>query len=102
MAKVDNREKLVNELIEETKPEKTGTFCFDFFNWDEHQPVLHLEGDHGTPDFTLTFLAGARVLVSLDSNPSWAKVVESVYDNPNKLAKDILVTMAVIQLIGAL
>ena len=86
--------------LHEMKPEKTGKFSFDSFIWDECKPILKLAGDHGTPDFTLTFLDGGRVLVSPDSNPSWAKIVESTYDHFGKLAKDIIATMLVVSVVG--
>jgi len=97
---VENREKFLTELIKETKPEKTGTFCFDYLVWDEHQPILHLGGAHGTLDFTLTFYEGGKVQVSLDSNPSWAGEVESTYADIAKLAKDTLAVMLYLEARG--
>ena len=95
------RDALVNAIIAETKPEKTGTFSFDYFGWEDGS-VLHLGGDHGTPDFTLIFYEGGKVMVSPDSNTSCTKVVETDYSDTPKLAKDILATITVIMLVGSL
>ena len=95
-----NRDALTDAIIEETAPEKTGTFCFDGFMWDKSKPVLRLMGDHGTPDFTLTFFEGGKVLVTPDSNPSWQRMLNGDFGDVRKLAKDILATMLVVNLVG--
>ncbi len=96
------RKALTEALIKATRPEKTGTWSWDGFMWDEKLPILHIMGDHGTPDFTLTFCEGGAVIVSPDSNPSWATKLNSTYTDYDKLAADIIATTVVIDLRGSI
>lgn len=90
------RNQLIDALIAQTAPEKTGTFCFDGFEWEKDKPTLQLHGDHGTPDFRLEFLKGGAVRVTPNENSSWGLTVGSTYKDFQKLAQDILATMIVI------
>ena len=100
--KSKNRQELAEAIWDETRPEKSGTWCWDGGMWDEKLPILHLYGDHGTPDFTLTFFKD-RVLVSPDANTSWAKTVEvKNYNDLKKVAKDIVAATLIINLVGAI
>ena len=97
-AKLANRERLTRAIIEETKPEKTHQWSWDFMAWDEQLPILKLGGQHGTPDFELTFLvkklpSGKKkdlVLVKPTTHPSWAITVETDFRNSQKTARDIV------------
>lgn len=99
--KEQNRQELMMAIINATRPERTGEWCWDGMAWDDSLPILHLYGDHGTPDFTLTFFAN-RVLVSPDRNPSWAKTVQvQDYCDLVKIASDIVATTLIVDIVGS-
>jgi hypothetical protein len=95
-----NRKALVDAIIEQTRPEKTGQFSFDGFSWSEDGSRLRLNGDFDTPSVTLTFLKKGRVNVCPEGHESWHMTVESTYQDFNKLAMDILATVTVIRIRG--
>ena len=103
--KEENRKLLLEAIIEETKPEKTNAWCWDGMSWDENKPILHLWGDHCTPNFTLTFRRSKGrdlVIVTPDSNPSWSKTVTADFKDLRRTAADIVACTLVIDLVGSI
>ena len=96
----ENRKRLVDAIIEQTKPEKTGQFSFDGFSWSPDGTRLRLNGDFDTPSVTLTFLTVGRVNVCPEGHESWNMTVQSTYLDYNKLAMDILAAVTVVRIRG--
>lgn len=84
-----NRQALMDGIHNATKPQKTGRFHFDGMKFYEDNR-LELQGDHGTPDYMVTFFPKCQVEIFRMDRPQNVVRFHVPYSDFNTLAQRIV------------